>query len=304
MFSEGIKTASRWAKFRKCSENGTMRSYDDGACYIKHDTFVAPNDNNATVHITFRDISISQLDETEQTLKARLRLSMFWLESRIKANFSNPYNKGTPYDEIKFKLENYYNSAVTLRRQLRVWYPDFEFENRVKIKHASGNNMIREINILENNPFNDSMSFMEMKADFWLTVQCSFDFSNYPMDAQSCKFLLSSKDRHNVNFRLYKQEQVMPFDSLGFNMQIEFMDGRCGCNNYQAGFSITMDRILKPFIFMSYCPVIAIVLISAITFIIPVSSIPGRVGLAATLFLTLTNTFIINTVITHCRTFI
>ena len=88
-------------------------------------------------------------------LAVLLRLSMFWLESRIKANFSNPYNKGTPYDEIKFKLENYYNSAVTLRRQLRVWYPDFEFENRVKIKHASGNDMIREINILQYNPFND-----------------------------------------------------------------------------------------------------------------------------------------------------
>ena len=86
----------------------------------------------------------------------------------------------------------------------------------MKIKHASGNNMIREINILENNPFNDSMSFMEMKLDLWLTIQCNFDFSNYPMDTQSCQILFSSKGHNNINFRLYNQERVLPFSALGY----------------------------------------------------------------------------------------
>ena len=229
----------------------------------------------------------------------RIKLSMLWLDDRIKANFSHKYEKDGYYDDIKFRKAYYCNPLVSLREAVGIWYPDFEFENALKIKPASGNCIIRELNILRNNPMDGNISLIEMKADMWLTVKCKFDFSSYPMDSQSCNVLFSNKEGSNINFHLYDPKQYQPFDALGYTMKLRLIDGTCGCNNYQAGFKITMHRIINPFVFKSYCPVIAIVLISSITFIIPLSSIPGRVGLAATLFLTLTNIFITSTVMTY-----
>ena len=54
--------------------------------------------------------------------------------------------------------------------------------------------------------------------------------------------------------------------------------------------------MFQPFLYMYYLPCMAIVLVSQISFIIPLSSIPGRVALVVTQFLTLTNIFIHQTV--------
>ena len=62
------------------------------------------------------------------------------------------------------------------------------------------------------------------------------------------------------------------------------------------GFDITLERMVQPFLYMYYLPCMAIVLVSQISFIIPLSSIPGRVALVVTQFLTLTNIFIHQTV--------
>jgi hypothetical protein len=58
------------------------------------------------------------------------------------------------------------------------------------------------------------------------------------------------------------------------------------------GFDIILERIAQPYMFQYYFPCAAIVIISQISFIIPLSAIPGRVGLVVTQFLTLTNIFI------------
>merc|ERR1712141_399098 len=62
--------------------------------------------------------------------------------------------------------------------------------------------------------------------------------------------------------------------------------------NAFVGFDIKMDRILSPFLFKYYLPSFAIVTASSISFIIPLTAIPGRVAFMVTQFLTLTNLFI------------
>ena len=58
------------------------------------------------------------------------------------------------------------------------------------------------------------------------------------------------------------------------------------------GFDIKLQRFIQPYVFQYYFPCAAIVIISQISFTIPVSAIPGRVGIIVTQFLTLTNIFI------------
>ena len=85
------------------------------------------------------------------------------------------------------------------------------------------------------------------------------------------------------------------FEAVGFDMKITFTDGSVP-DVKQYGFEIRMRRILSPFFLKSYIPSTSIVLISGISFMIPLSAIPGRVGLSVTLFLTLANIFINKTV--------
>ena len=80
----------------------------------------------------------------------------------------------------------------------------------------------------------------------------------------------------------------------GFEIETSFVHGNdLGKENFHYwGFNITMRRIISPYAFQYFLPAAAIVGISQISFIIPPSSIPGRIGLLATLFLTLMNIFI------------
>ena len=57
------------------------------------------------------------------------------------------------------------------------------------------------------------------------------------------------------------------------------------------GFKIKLERIIQPYLLQYYIPCATIVLVSMISFLIPLTAIPGRVALVVTLFLTLTNIF-------------
>ena len=58
------------------------------------------------------------------------------------------------------------------------------------------------------------------------------------------------------------------------------------------GFNVTLVRIIQPYLYQYYFPSIAIVVVSQISFMIPLSATPGRIALVVTQFLTLTNIFI------------
>ena len=55
------------------------------------------------------------------------------------------------------------------------------------------------------------------------------------------------------------------------------------------GFDIKLQRIIQPYVFQYYFPCAAIVIISLISFLIPLSAIPGRVGVMVTQFLSMTS---------------
>ena len=58
------------------------------------------------------------------------------------------------------------------------------------------------------------------------------------------------------------------------------------------GLDIKITRLLKPYVLKYYIPCIAIVIMSQLSFIIPLESLPARVGLVVTQFLTLISLFI------------
>ena len=119
------------------------------------------------------------------------------------------------------------------------------------------------------------------------------------MDQQHCTFKIGSQnERSKLYYVLNDKNTSMPWmvteESAGFEVtKTPFNQNfTSGTKLHFVGFEIRLKRILSPFIYRYYLPCGAIVMVSQISFIIPLTAIPGRVALVVTQFLTLTNLFI------------
>ena len=277
---------SRWIRLNTC-RNGSL--IEQGACKITgYKEVEAPKEGDITVYNSFNGIHVSEVDETKKTITVHLKLSMLWVDNRIQVNFSRQDNINATYDVIKLILNDPQNMPL--------WTPNYNFKHQSELAPIYDPFVVTEIKILSSNPFSEEMASIEMELDMRLTIRCLFLFNHYPMDSQNCKFLLKSRRYPNMRYLSYKQTRQKHklrkyFEAVGFNINITFMDGSAKYDNH-VGFNMNMGRILRPFLFRCYLPCISIVLISGISFIVPLSAIPGRVSLVVTLFLSLTNIFI------------
>ena len=133
-----------------------------------------------------------------------------------------------------------------------------------------------------------------MRQDLQITLPCSFDPNTFPFDAPHCKLRYSNEVAQNlIPIPLRTSTRTpMPFSKYGFTITELQDDGIDKKGSAFVGLKYKMKRILSPFVFQYFLPAAAIVFVSDMGFIIPSSATPGRVGLLATLFLTLTNLFI------------
>ena len=136
---------------------------------------------------------------------------------------------------------------------------------------------------------------VELKYEVKTTIYCNFDYDQYPMDTQTCEVKIDG-DSDNAIFILYDPTNTFhtnrTYRVVGLMMDIVFFGGQNGLDEDSIGFSVRMKRIIRPFMMKYYIPCIAIVLVSEIGFMVPLTAIPGRVALLVTQFLTLINLFI------------
>ena len=137
---------------------------------------------------------------------------------------------------------------------------------------------------------------IEQRYEMKFTVYCNFDHSRYPIDEQECNVSIASHSKSEVfvlkpflDHEGHMHGAANEYQSDNFQMSIQFFDDTIDHGNNTIGITVTMCRLQHSFIFMYYLPCITIVLVSMIGFVIPVSAIPGRIGLLVTQFLTLTN---------------
>ena len=135
-----------------------------------------------------------------------------------------------------------------------------------------------------------------MKYDVKTTVYCKgWSYIQYPMDYQACHVAFGSASASSI-FTLLENldnnSSKNTYRAVNFDIRIKYFDQNKNHGTNQVGIQIEMQRLTTSFILKYYAPCIAIVLVSEIGFIIPVTAIPGRVGLLVTQFLTLINLFI------------
>ena len=141
-------------------------------------------------------------------------------------------------------------------------------------------------------------------------INCKFEFSNFPMDRHRCILKLTNRPIRELRLTLYDfvigrfaSNLIKDLERDGFDIRISFKGNNATRNSSVVSFVILkldMHRILHPYINQYYAPSVAIVCISQVSFIIPPSSIPGRLGLVATLFLTMTN-ILIDSNVSKCK---
>ena len=246
--------------------------------------------------LTFFEINnIREINDKKMTVTIDFFQEMTWIDDRIKTNF--------PEDIVKLG-----GAPLTNKQLYHIWTPPlwiqnlFSFELRSIFDPTVGLFIHRKskCQVVEccnehdksNKTLHTAVTFnFEARATFF----CNFDFTWYPFDTQDCKFMMSSAYPvpDVVVFRVSHAEFGTTFNSSNtedFEIDITF-------NNITEPFSglsfdLRLERSLLPYFMRYYLPCIVMVMVSFTNFLISFSSIPGRVGLLVTLFLTMTNVLI------------
>ena len=237
--------------------------------------------------------TLSEINEERKTLSLDIQLLLHWEDSRIQ---------GTFLDEMDVHmLPPILKDGTSL-----IWAPGTEIENLRKLTFLNDPIKFNWVFLspAANSGFNVNSTIVNVYVEWHVEISCTFDFSSYPFDDQVCGFrmflwdsivhvgsgtnplgdnsLLSDKAIQTHGFEVWKyQINATQHKWPG----TEFRFGKFG-------YDIKIRRMFKPYVYQYYIPCALIVIASCLSFIIPISAIPGRVGLVVTQFLTLTNLFI------------
>ena len=183
-----------------------------------------------------------------------------------------------------------------------IWKPDLYIYNINKHTFTRDDQIYQvALRIVPRNPWDpwnrtDSLVFWKFEGN--VEIYCDFHYYYYPMDNQTCEFRRGTQSPNYKLIRYKLNDGHLFFDSSYDTgdyevVAIPFEDNVAPRPEMRGmGLNIQMRRKVMPFILRYYLPCVAIVLASQVSFVIPLSAIPGRVALVVTQFLTLTNIFI------------
>ena len=267
---------------------------EKGACIEdSYRTSVVPEKGITKVYSRIKAQRVRGVHDRKKQVSIDFTLHMQWIDPGIRTNFSE---------------EDMKNGGIVLEiEQLKsIWKPDLYIYNLSDYKSFSDSKQIKSFILLPSNGSNlsnnteeskqqNGQTVVEFTVEAKATIYCEFDLNYYPMDNQKCQFRFGSRSL-GTTFMLHDPSNIYhhptDYKAENFNIRITFFDGKLNTGNNTIGFDIQMVRILRPFIMEYYLPCMAIVLVSQIGFVIPLTAIPGRVALLVTQFLTITNLFI------------
>ena len=232
----------------------------------------------------FSIIEIEKVDDKERTVYLSMYFIIKWLEPRIIINESAP----DWYDHTKSNW-----SFVPIDYRDRFWYPDLDIHQMKKFEIKR---VFKDMASLKVN----KTKWLRYSARVDIALSCHMTFEEYPLDSQECPFRVGS---------YYSQMDIVTctsehrYDSatqsmLHHKIDIQPLPSKLlvfdwgGQKWATCGFNISLHRTRVQNIFEVYLTCTLLVIVSWISFIIPPSVVPGRMGLLVITFLTLINMFI------------
>ena len=230
--------------------------------------------------------SVIEIDEKKKTLQIDLNMELVWEDVRIKAYFTN--------HKVPRRLP-----LIRKNIQPYIWIPYIWPLHLKDVKYIFDPIIYDYVDLVSNTKFNrtayhPNATLVQVYLYWHVTVPCNFDFSKFPFDDQSCVAELGAYDVNVTQFDATKKShgKVGVMVKQGFVITKEFHSEVEDERYSHFGYKFHIKRLIKPYILQYFIPSFAIVVISSLSFVIPISATPARVGLGVTQFLTLTNLFI------------
>jgi hypothetical protein len=246
---------------------------------------------NTVVHSRIEINNIRDIDDKKMRISLEYYHDMRWIDNRIKTKFPSLTN-----------VSVLNNNLISI-----IWKPDLWIKNLYEhdihsVLEPTGGLTIGKNCGRPKEKFQPIPTCIEEEVkhgtsinynlEALATIYCNFNFENYPMDTQLCDFSMDGAYplQGVVEFKLKlgqfgKTNQNTNTDE--FEIDVSFHN-----DTYPVRGLIKMKRCLLPYIIKYYLPCIAIIIVSLISFLISIDSLPARVALLVTQFLTLTNILI------------
>lgn len=234
------------------------------------------------IFITLWIASITEINEKRQDFTVDLYFRMSWRDHRI----SYPVCEDRAF-------------VIIAQKELdRIWMPDIYYGME---KKASRHHVLLRNGGMRLAKRNNWIYFTERLT---ITNFCAFDFRYFPMDRQLCSMPLESYIHHAVYTNVSFDQPGIYFNNFKFKIpQYTLSDVRGESCNYDYEFdgnslnqtcvqaTFVFDRQFSYYFVQMYLPSILIVLVSFLSFWVPVENVPGRVALGVTSLLTLATQF-------------
>ena len=209
--------------------------------------------------------------------------------------------------EAKVDIEKISLPSITKYDDPLIWTPfqSYFIYNVKNIKYLQDPIRIGLISLYpadyyENSLNNANSTVVGAWIEWHITVSCEFDFVLYPFDVHECELGMIV---YNVNATYSTFSYSIPplnwYEWQGFTFlkmpleEIASNGTSTRSNAYSRfGLQIRLQRLVRPYVYQYFLPCISIVLVSFISFVVPLTAIPGRVALVVTQCLTLINIFI------------
>ena len=285
-----------------CDDKGYL--LDANICINSTYNFLEPPKTLTAVYRSFLTWpKILDIDEELGTVKIYLQdWLLLWEDARIKINLDDIDSK---------KLKNVSQHIPTTQNDLRflllpfqlwneknddygvkLWIPfreRLEIENVLSLKGKMGYSPwgIQDYGVVFTSTLNELIS---MRMNFYVTMECKFDYSGFPWDSQRCN--LSYVCDRNKPLNLSSYDPMGMCNQLDEGYELKGFYVSTSCAKTKSGMYFHLRRNAGKYFFQYYLPSAMIVFVSQISFVIPLSAIPGRIGLVVTQFLALTNIFI------------
>ena len=279
------KTWLKWGKPYACEDGFLAVNYQiekpiKGACIpTEYDVNQRPDNDSATiVYVQINHQKVLSVDERDKSFTVDIKMSNIWVDPRIKT---------------KLEDDTSYIKLVPDQILPRIWLPQLTATaNLKKLTYVNDPFLFTELRFYQDNQVSATSTILNFTTEIRAHLYCDFHFERFPFDRQKCNCHSVSMDPEKFQMLLYDPKNqslhsTKSYEAVGFVITISFRD-----EGNVVGFDIEMKRLLLPYFLQYYLPCFFIVIVSFISFIVPLTAIPGRVGLMVTQFLTLTNIFI------------
>ena len=284
----GISSLNHEEDFKQLDcERGTLLS--SSVCvpegYLKGEAPGPNTDVNTKIEIN----NIREVNDKKMRITLDYYQELLWIDNRIMTSF--------------FSSDKH---VSVLNNNLigNIWKPDlwilnlYDFELHsvleptgglmIAEQHCESDDTCTKGDIIRN-------TLVTYNLEAQATIYCNFHFLNYPMDTQYCDFVMDgSYPVPGVVHFVLKSGQFgvtnKNSNTDDFTIDISFRNNTENVTGIHS--TIKMERCLLPYIIKYYLPCIAIIIVSLISFLISIDSLPARVALLVTQFLTLTNILI------------